>query len=199
MQHLGALAEHLPRPLARFLADHPRLSVDLKERPSDEIADALRAGWADVGIVSDAADTDGLHCRPFRPDPLVLAVPRGHALAGRRSATLADAAAFDLVGLAAGSPLQALVARQARRLGWPLRWRVRVASAEAVCRMVAEGIGVGIVPAATARRLGRSVAIARVPLTEPWARRHLLLCTGPDPAALTPHAVWLVEALQASG
>ena len=56
----SALAEHLPQPLSAFLTAHPGVSVDLEERASDDIVDALRVGLADVGVVSDAADVAGL-------------------------------------------------------------------------------------------------------------------------------------------
>ncbi|MEI4600220.1 LysR family transcriptional regulator, partial [Klebsiella pneumoniae] len=32
----SALTEHLPEVLARFLAQHPRVSIDLEERPSPD-------------------------------------------------------------------------------------------------------------------------------------------------------------------
>ena len=55
----SALAAHLPQPLSAFLTAHPGVSVDLEDRASDDIVDALRAGLADVGVVSDAADVEG--------------------------------------------------------------------------------------------------------------------------------------------
>ncbi|XAH23511.1 LysR family transcriptional regulator [Xylophilus sp. GW821-FHT01B05] len=183
----SAMTEHLPELLSRFLAQHPRLAVDLEEQPSQDIVDALRAGLCDIGIVSDAVDTQGLQCQLFRPDPLVLVLPRGHALAGRRRIALADAAGQDFVGLAAGSPLQEHVAQHARQLGMRLRYRVRVRSFEALCRMVEQGIGVGVVPRAAALRCGRSMKIARVALSDAWAARQLLACVRPA-EALPQHA-----------
>jgi DNA-binding transcriptional LysR family regulator len=38
----SALSEHLPELLSVFLASHPGISIDLEERPSYEIADAVR-------------------------------------------------------------------------------------------------------------------------------------------------------------
>ena len=76
-----ALSEHLPPVLGEFLQRHPRVSVDLEERPSHEIADALRAGTCDIGVLADSADLGGLRVAVFRHDPLCLIVPSGHALA----------------------------------------------------------------------------------------------------------------------
>ena len=79
-----AITEYLPELLADFLRDHPNLDIDLQELPSARITHALRQGAADLGIVSDAVDTDDLQTRPFRDDPLVLIMPRDHPLARRR-------------------------------------------------------------------------------------------------------------------
>jgi len=172
----SAMTEHLPVALSEFLATHPRVSVDLEERGSQDIVDAVRGGLCDIGIVTDAVDTAGLQCFAFRRDDLVLVVPRGHALADRRRLALVDALDCDFIGLASGSPLQEHVAQHARRLGKRLGYRVRVSSLEAVCRMVEQGIGVGIVPRTAALRCSKTMKIARIALTDPWAERTLLAC-----------------------
>jgi len=172
----SAMTEHLPEALSAFLAAHPKTSVDLEERGSQDIVDAVRAGLCDIGICSDAVDTEGLERFVFRREDLALVVPRGHALAGRRRAALAEVADSEFVGLSAGSPLQELVDLHARRLGRHLHYRVRVRGFEAVCRMVEHGIGVGVVPRTAAARCARSLKIARLALTDAWAQRNLLAC-----------------------
>jgi DNA-binding transcriptional LysR family regulator len=56
-----------------------------------------------------------------------------------------------------------------------MRVRVYMKSFDAVCLMVAGGVGVSIVPQSTARRLGRSTDIRIVLLGEDWATRNLKL------------------------
>lgn len=172
----SALGEHLPSVLGGFLASHPGISIDLEERSSDAIADAVRNGLVDLGVVSDLADLSGLECFAFRPDPLVLVVPQDHALASDAAAGLADVVDAPFVGLVAGSALQDHVARQARRLGRQLNYRIRLGSFESVCRVVGAGIGVGIVPRAVASRCARSCKIRSLALTDAWAARRLVLC-----------------------
>jgi DNA-binding transcriptional LysR family regulator len=172
----SALSEHLPGLLASFLAAHPGLSVDLEERPSEAIVDAVRNELCDLGVVSDAADLAGLQTFAFRPDPLALVVPKGHALASRRSIALAEVLDHPFVGLAEGSALQEHLSRHARRLGRRLSYRIRLRSFEAVCRMVGHGVGLGIVPQAVAARCARSAGIRRLRLTDPWALRQLVIC-----------------------
>jgi DNA-binding transcriptional LysR family regulator len=127
-------------------------------------------------VLSDAADTAGLECHPFRPDPLVIVLPEGHALAGRRSMALADLPDTDFVGLGEDSALQQLVSRQMRRSGRRITWRVRVRSLDNVCAIVGQGIGVGVVPAAVAQRARRGAGVRHVRLVDAWAQRSLVLC-----------------------
>jgi DNA-binding transcriptional LysR family regulator len=190
----SAMTEHLPGPLAAFLSEHPRVSVDLEERPSDDITLALRTHACDIGIVSDAVDVQGLRSFAFRRDDLVLVLPRGHALARRRRLELAEVVDARFVGLAAANPLQAHVATQARRLGKRLDFRVRVGGFDALCRMVEAGIGVGIVPRAAAARCALSMKIACVALADAWAVRSLLACVRPD-ETLPLHAQRMLDRL----
>lgn len=175
-----ALSEYLPPVLGAFLKDHPHISVDLEERLSHEIADALRAGACDIGVLADSADLHGLRTRIFRHDPLTLIVPRGHPLAAQPQVLLQDVAGHDFVGLVQGSALQEHIAHHARRSGRPLSYRVRLRSFDAVCRMVGQGVGVAIVPRAAALRYGRAAGVRRVALADPWAARDLVLCVRDD-------------------
>ncbi|MBN9410554.1 MAG: LysR family transcriptional regulator [Burkholderiales bacterium] len=191
----SALSVHLPGLLAGFLSAHPGLSVDLEERPSNDIADALRGDTCDLGLLSDVADLSGLESFVFAADPLVLAVPTGHALAARRSVALAELPGHDFVGLAQGSALHELVLRQARRLGLRLAYRVRLRGLESVCGLVGQGIGVAIVPQAVARRCARTAGVRAVPLSDGWARRTLMLAVR-DPPALAPPARQFLQHLR---
>ena len=172
----STLSEHLPRPLAAFLAEHPRTSVQIEDRTSPQIADALRAGTAQLGIASDTVDLHGLTTLPFRPDPLVLVVPRGHALAQERSVSLADAVHHDFIGLANENALQTLVTSEAQALGHRLHFRARLNHLEAVCQLVGLGTGVAIMPRIAAQRHSRALGVKAVKLQDPWANRHMLIC-----------------------
>ncbi|OZI27959.1 LysR family transcriptional regulator [Bordetella genomosp. 7] len=193
----AALSEHLPDLLGGFLLQHPRVSADVDEKTSTDIAHALREGAADIGIVADSADIQGLQAYPFRPDPLVVVAPRGHPLAARRHVALADLAGLDFVGLAEGSALQDHIAQHARRAGVVLNTRIRLRSFDAVCHLVGRGVGVGIVPDAAARRCARKAGIRAVPLDAPWARRNLLLCVR-RADDLPAYAVQLLDYLRAA-
>jgi DNA-binding transcriptional LysR family regulator len=192
----AAISEFLPEALGPYLAAHPNVDIDLEERPSYLIVQDVAQGLADLGIVADTVDLGDLQTFPFRTDRLVVVVPRRHALARRRQLALRDVLDRDFVGLSAGSALQDHLGQHAARLGHGLKLRVRVSGFDAVCRMVERGAGIGIVPDTAARRCRRAMAISIVPLSDPWALRHLTLCVR-RLDALPAHAQELVLHLRA--
>lgn len=191
----AALTEFLPEALAAYLAAHPNVDLDLEERPSYQIVQAVAEGFADIGIVADSVDSGDLETFAFRVDQLVLVVPRGHALARLHRIAFAEVAGHDFVGLSPGSALQDHLGQHATRAGHRLKLRVRLRGFEAVCRMVEHGVGLGIVPATAARRCRRTMAIRALPLTDAWALRNLTICMRRF-EALPAHAQRLVEHLR---
>ena len=187
----AALSDWLPDRMAHFLVAHPGMSVDLDERPSSEIVDALRSGVCDIGVLADSVDTSGLQSFVLRADPLVLLVPRTHALAARARIGFSDVLEHELVGLAPGSALDDHLSAHARRLGLRPHYRIRLRSFEAVCRMVEQGVGLAVVPRAVASRCTRASDVKAVALTDGWAARSLVLCVR-DLDTLPAHARQLV-------
>ena len=176
----SAMTEFLPDALAAFLAAHPGLGVDLEERPSRDIVQAVAEGVADIGIITDAVDSAALQTFTVCDDTLVLAMARNHPLARqlgqRRSMAFADALDHDFLGLAGDSALQQYATGQAARLGRRLHCNIRLRSFEAVCRMCAAGAGVALLPATAARRHDDERLLKTVKLTDDWAARKLLVC-----------------------
>jgi DNA-binding transcriptional LysR family regulator len=193
LSNTNALTEFLPEALGSFLSHHPQVSVDLEERLSDEIVGLIAEGVADLGIVAATVQTSALETYPFRTDRFVLVVARDHALAKRGKLAFAEVLEHDFVGLDRASALQRFLADKANRIGHPLRLRVQLRSFDAVCRMVACKVGIGIVPESTARRVAHSLAV--VALTDPWAVRELTICVR-RLAELPTYARQLVEHLR---
>jgi DNA-binding transcriptional LysR family regulator len=199
MCNTAALSEYLPDALTGFLARHPHVDIDLAERPSHEVAKAVRDGAADLGILSDAVDLTQLESFPFRLDRLVaVATPElAHLLSpDGRPVDFVRLLEFDHVGLAGDSALFNYLELQARRLGRSLHARARLRGFEAICRMVEGGVGIAIVPEPAARRCAQTMTIAAVELMDAWALRQLSICVKSFDA-LPRHAQQLVDALRA--
>ncbi|MCO5414320.1 LysR substrate-binding domain-containing protein [Ralstonia mojiangensis] len=176
LSNTAAMTEFLPETLSAFLAAHPEVDIDLEELVSHEIVEAIAQGRADIGIVNDAVDLSGLETFPFRHDRLVLVTARDHPLAERRELAFVETLQEDFVGLTGDNALQAYLAGHAARAGHRLKYRVRLRSFDAVCRMVERNVGVGVIPEHAAIRLQRSMGIRRVRLTDAWATRLLRIC-----------------------
>lgn len=189
-----AITEYLPELLADFLCQHPNLDIDLQELPSQRITHALRQGAADLGIVSDAVDTQGLDTRAFRDDPLLLVMPTHHPLASHPDLRFGDTLHHDYVGLAAHSALAVYLEEQALHAGLRMQIRIRADGFDGVLRMVAHGAGLAVVPQAALERCAPGLALQVRPLGEPWAQRKLLLCAR-DLGALPAYARALLDAL----
>jgi DNA-binding transcriptional LysR family regulator len=196
LSNTNALTEFLPEALSSFLAAHRNVSVDLEERLSDEIVGMVAEGVADIGIVAGTVDASALETYAFRKDRFVLVVAREHLLAGRSQVAFAEVLDHDFVGLDRASALQRFLAAKAAPSGRPLRLRVQLRSFDAVCRLVECGVGIGIVPETTARRVARTMAISAVELSDAWALRELTICIRSF-AELPPYARQLVEHLRA--
>lgn len=198
LSNTAATLELLPARLGAFLAAHPRVDVEVEERPSPEIVRAVARGRAEIGIVADAVDAAAeLETFPFAEDRLVLVTPPRHPLAGKRRLAFKDVVAHDTVGLPAGSALQEHLDGQAARLGATLRPRVRLPGYGALCRVVESGIGVAVVSQTAAMRCRKTMAIRVVPLLDPWAHRKLRLCVKAE-RALPAHARTLLDYLRRS-
>ena len=199
LANTAALDEHLPGPLAAWLAANPGVDLELEERPSHEIVPAVAQGRADAGVLAEREEMmAGLELHPFRHDRLMVVLPPGHAMSRRRRVCFAELLGQDFVGLAADSALAQLLARQAASLGRQPATRVRPGGFDAVCQFVAQGVGVAVVPELAALRCRRSLPIATVRLADAWASRRLMICAR-QLDALSSHARRLIQHLIAGG
>jgi molybdate transport repressor ModE-like protein len=196
LSNTNALTEFLPEALSSFLAAHPQVGVDLEERLSDEIVSLIAEGVGDVGIVAGTVEAGTLETYPFRRDRFVLVVAPDHPLAQRDKVEFAELLDHDFVGLERGSALQRFLAAKAARLGRVLRLRVQLRSFDAVCRLVACNVGIGIVPQTTARRVSNMLPMATIALSDSWALRDLRICLRVL-TELPPYARQFVEHLRA--
>jgi DNA-binding transcriptional LysR family regulator len=187
LANTSGLSEHLPKALAAFLREHPDINVDVEERESTDIAAAIASGAADLGFAAEHALPDNVERFLFSEDRLTLVAPRRGELAGRRQIDFQDLGTCDFVGLTNSTALQIHIAKHAARLGMSLRFRARLRDFDAICQMVAAGVGIAVVPESAARRCARSMPIAMIRIRDAWANRRLAICarsfrTLPKPA-----------------
>jgi DNA-binding transcriptional LysR family regulator len=176
LANTSGLSEYLPKVLAAFLAEHPHINIDVEERESGEIANAIVTGAADLGLAAEHALPESIERIRFSEDRLVLVTPRHDELASRRQIDFREVVEREFVGLITSSALHAHVSGHAARLGARLRFRARLNNFEAIGQMVAAGIGVAVMPEVAAKRCARSMKINVVRIRDSWANRRLAIC-----------------------
>jgi DNA-binding transcriptional LysR family regulator len=195
LTNTSGLSEYLPKVLAAFLQEHPHVNIDVEERESTDIANAISSGAADLGLAAEHALPDSIERIPFSEDRLVLIAARHDELARRRQIDFSEVVGRDFVGLTAASALHAHIAGHAARLGARLSYRARLNNFDTIAQMVAAGIGVAVMPEVAAKRCARSMRISVVRIRDPWANRKLAICARNFKALPRP-AQQLVEHLR---
>lgn len=181
---VSALAEQLPDDIAAFLAQHEKVRVTLDERVSSEIVRSVHEGAADLGVLWDASETEGLLAVPYRRDRLCVALHPAHPLAKRRRLHFEQTLAHPAIGVAPGGMMDLLLRREAARLGTTLAYRIQIASFDSACRIVAAGLGLAILPREATAAFALAAGLAMVPLADAWAeRRFVVVARGEDTLA----------------
>lgn len=171
-----AMNEFMPTILGSFLSSHPDVNVELRERLSYQVVQAVADSTADIGITAQGAGDENIEFLPYRNDRLVLVTHINHALAAHSAVNFNDTLAYDFVGLSESSAIHAFLLQAADDLGRALRFRVEVSSFEAACRMIAAHVGIGITPESAALRYVENLPLKLIRLNDPWALRKLHIC-----------------------
>lgn len=173
----SALVQRLAGDLSAFARAFPSIKLELHERPSAEIVEALYQKETDIGVIVRGGELWQLRTRLYAEDRLAIVVPSDHPLAQGGPVGFATVLREEVVTLDQATAVHRLVTEQARRIGQTLRVRVQVRSFEAMCQMVRHGLGLGILPELAAQPLVAAFGLTLLLLDEPWARRELAICT----------------------
>lgn len=171
----SACTGFLPNVLSEFLQRFPQTNVDLEEAESVDAIRALRSGAADIAVVGENTERERLESYRCFSDELVLVIPRQHRLYGRPSVPFGEALDYDYVGLPRTTSLMRHISTETERIGRSFRVRVQVRSFDAMCRMVAAGVGLCILPKASAQAHVRSMHLHALKLEGVDTTRVLLV------------------------
>jgi DNA-binding transcriptional LysR family regulator len=194
---ISATVQFLPEDLGAFIRAHQDIKIDLEEHLSAEVIRAVQEGAADLGVCNTTDGAGELQTLPYREDQLVLILPRTHALARRASVAFADTLALDHVGLHSNSSIYVAMRQAATALGQSIKLRIQVTGLDAMCRMIHNGLGVGVMPLRAFTLMHAASDLAAVPLTDAWAHRRIELVAR-DFSTLPRSARLLVEHLKSN-
>jgi DNA-binding transcriptional LysR family regulator len=143
----------VPRALASVKAAHPGVTVTFSEAEPPESLAALRAGLCDLAVAftydgTDAGrgedDLDGLEVIDLLDDPVTVALPADHRLAGQDVVPLADLAGEQWI---AGCPrCRGHLLELADQAGFAPEVAFETEDYVAVLGLVAAGLGVALLP-----------------------------------------------------
>ncbi|GAB2532996.1 MULTISPECIES: LysR family transcriptional regulator [unclassified Simplicispira] len=174
--NISAIFQFLPEDLGSFARTHSQIKIDLQEHLSPDVLHAVQEGAADLGLCNTGSHgASALQSRPYRTDNLVLVVPQGHALSAQDALFFEEVLDWDIIGLHAGSSISLAMRAAAATAGRPLRQRIQVTGLDAMCRMIDNGLGVGLLPDRAFALMHGVGRLQAVPLRDAWAQRELRL------------------------
>jgi len=134
--------------LARsFRTAHPGVGFRLTQVRDEPNSAALDGGHSDLELGSRHPHDAQAHTRLIALEPLRLALPREHPLAGRRQIRLAEVAGEPFIGLRSASALRRLTDDLCERAGFRPAVIFEGDDLSNVRGFVAAGLGVAVVPA----------------------------------------------------
>lgn len=181
----SATASLVPRAQAVFRERCPGVAVTRTEGPSAKHLGLIVAGEEDLAVVAPAvgaAVPEGVTLHPLLDEPMLVALPRGHALGGRRALRLGELADEEwIVGR------ERLEDTLFRPVAAGFRPRTGLIASDWIAKLgaVAAGLGVTLVPALAAASVRRDVTLVRVhPDDVPYRRVCAATPAGATVAAL---------------
>jgi DNA-binding transcriptional LysR family regulator len=141
----------MPLAVARFRERHPGVALSLAEDEPEEIAPRVRGGELDLALLFEFPGVRerpgaGLSTIRLLEDPMDVALPAEHRLAGKRSIRLSDLSEEDWVQTSAASPCARHVVRLCLAAGFEPRVTFESDDYETVQGLVAAGVGVALIP-----------------------------------------------------
>jgi len=166
-------SDWLVRRLGAFGRRHPAVRVTLRAGDPEMLADSVAAGSLDaaaVGVMAGRLPAGpagkrlpaGLASQTIASEPLVVAVPPDHPLAGAAAVSLSDLQDDPLVTLTPGTGLRTVLESACAEAGFEPRIAIDANDLGVLADLVAHGLGVALMPTTTARQAGARVAVLRL-------------------------------------
>lgn len=165
----SATVRLLPPLLRAFGVAYPRVQLELREGSNVELVTAIEARSLDLAFVrTPIGRPRGVVLTTIEKDVFCVALPEQDPLARREALTLQDLDGKDFVGYvpSAVGGLNAATNAMFQRANVVPRVTQRAVQLQAMISFVASGLGLGLVPAATARLFAHEGVVFR-PLADP--------------------------------
>jgi DNA-binding transcriptional LysR family regulator len=163
-----------PDLVGAFARAHPAAMVRLDIEANDDTIEWLVSQNFDFGITGSPATEPSFECHAIRDEHVYCVLPEDHRLAGRAELTPEDLAGESFVSYASSSRFRFEIDTLFRERGIERRTIYETRTTDAICRLVARGLGIGIVGASESY-LASMPGCAIVPFQAPLRFRAFLI------------------------
>jgi DNA-binding transcriptional LysR family regulator len=193
----------MPLAIVDFRARYPEVELTLAEGEPEEIAPRLHAGELDLALLFEFGGAprssrrrDDLKRVHLLEDPMYLALPARHRLAGEASVRLQDLSEDAWVQTSRSSACARYVVRSCHAAGFEPRVSFESDDYQTVQGLVAAGVGVALIPELALSGAREDVVIKAL---SPRPLLRDVLAAVPRGARLAPSAPAMLEALERAG
>jgi DNA-binding transcriptional LysR family regulator len=127
-----------------FRKRYPGVGVDIVVHDK-ELTERLRAGEVDLALLAHPIPED-FDAQDVRTEPLVVLLPRDHALANRKSVTLEKLAKLPFILFEEGFTLNDVILDACREKGITPNVAARSSQVDFIVELVAAGVGIAFLP-----------------------------------------------------
>lgn len=135
----------LPELIAGFRQRHTDISIRLESQPQDRVTEWVTSRRADIGIVSLPIANASVSARELATLPALCVMPKDHPLAAKERIRAEDLADQSFVSFPRGAPFRFETDTLFENRGIERQLLTEATTHEAVCNLVAAGLGVSIV------------------------------------------------------
>lgn len=133
-----------------LLKTHPKVNLRLNYRRNDQVYDDVILGAAEIGIVAYPQPRAGVDIHPFRDDKLAVVCAPSHPFASKSKVSLTALSGVPFIAFDREAPTRKALDRVFREKNLELNPIMEMDNVETIKRAVEMGLGVAILPLATA-------------------------------------------------
>ncbi len=160
----------LPMVIRKYAERYPGNRVRLLDRTGILVAEAVKQGQAEFGVMTLASRDADLVEEFLLDDPFMLFCLQGHPLSAFAKVTWKDLRGSDLISFGGASGNRVFLDHQLASKGIDVRGRFEVEQLSAAIGLVSAGVGVAILPESTLIA-EQHPTIRQIPLVNPVIRR----------------------------
>lgn len=187
----------MPLAIAMFRSSYPDIELTLAEGEPEEIAPRLRAGEFDLALLFEfdgpEGRLEGVTRVELLRDPMYLALPREHSLAGKEGLRLEDLHSEAWVQTSRESPCARHVVRSCHAAGFEPNVAFESDDYQTVQGLVAAGVGVALIPELALSVVREDIAIRSLSPSPPIRQ---VVAAAPAGARLSPATPAMLDILE---